>query len=195
MVQKPLRPRGRPRAFDPDVAMKAATERFRTQGFAATSLDDLVDATGLARPSLYAAFGDKKAMYLAALAGVTERAERGFAALAEADLPLREAVMRIFAYVIDGFLKGERGPAGCIVIGTAPPEAIADPDVREALARFIRVEDERTAAILRAAGSTEPDAHARIVAAVIHSLSVRARAGASRDELLRIAADCVELVA
>ena len=188
------RRRGRPRGFDTDVALGAVTERFRTQGFAATSLDDLVDATGLSRPSLYAAFGDKKALYLTVLAGATGRTERALALLAAAGLPLREAVMGILAYAIDGFLKGERGPSGCIVIGTAPQESIIDADVRQALARFVRVEDDGIADILRTAGSANPQAHARIVAAVVHSLSVRARAGAEREELLRIAADCVELV-
>lgn len=174
--------------------MEAAAERFRTQGFAATSLDDLVDATGLARPSLYAAFGDKRAMYLAAIAATTERAERAFDALADAALPLREAVMQILGFAIHGFLKGERGPAGCIVISTAPPEATTDAGVRAALAKFVRIEDERTAHILRAAGSTHPEAHGRMVAAVIHSLSVRARAGASRAELESMAAECADLV-
>ncbi len=81
------RPRGRPRGFDPEEALKAASERFRTLGYAATSLDDLAAATGLARPSLYAAFGDKKALYLAALARTHHRLEATFDALEAAALP------------------------------------------------------------------------------------------------------------
>ncbi len=195
LVQKTDKPRGRPRSFDPDVALRSAGERFRTQGFAATSLDDLVDATGLARPSLYAAFGDKKALYLAALAGTAARAEKAFAALADSRPTLREAVTNILTFTIEGYLTGERGPSGCIVISTAPPEATTDPEVRAALARFIAMEDERTADILRAAGSTSPEAHGRLIAAVIHSLSVRARAGATRAEMLAMAAECADLVA
>lgn len=196
MIQKATtaKARGRPRSFDADQALRAAGERFRTRGFAGTSLDDLADATGLARPSLYAAFGDKRALYLAALAMVTERAERSFASLAEQKLPLREAVLRMLEFTIAGYMKGEHGPSGCLAISTAPPEATTDPEVRAALTRFLAVEDERTADILRAAGSTTPEAHARIVAAVIHSLSVRARAGATPAELERIAADCADLV-
>ena len=74
------RARGRPRSYDPDVALKAATERFRTTGYAGTSLDDLAAATGLARPSLYAAFGDKRALYLAAIERAHDRAAAGFRA-------------------------------------------------------------------------------------------------------------------
>ena len=59
--------RGRPRAYDPDAALKAARDVFWVKGYAATSLDDIAEATGMNRPSLYAAFGDKEAIYLAAL--------------------------------------------------------------------------------------------------------------------------------
>src|SRR5215471_1336145 len=78
MVQKnkrPVRPaaivrpvvpkrRGRPRAYEPDVALGKALDLFRTAGFAATSLDDLSAATGMNRPSLYGAFGDKRELYI-----------------------------------------------------------------------------------------------------------------------------------
>src|SRR5262245_66197867 len=70
MVQKQRserRPRGRPRAYDPEIALQLATESFWRAGYAATSLDDLSAATGMNRPSLYSAFGDKRDLYLAAL--------------------------------------------------------------------------------------------------------------------------------
>ena len=74
MVQKSSRPpsggkteapaepkrRGRPRAYQPDIALGKALDLFRKDGFAATSLDDLSAATGMNRPSLYGAFGDKR---------------------------------------------------------------------------------------------------------------------------------------
>ena len=58
--------RGRPRAFEPDTALAQAMDVFWSDGFAATSLDDISAATGLNRPSLYGAFGDKRALYLQA---------------------------------------------------------------------------------------------------------------------------------
>ena len=63
MVQKEMRPRprGRPRSYDPEVALKRATEAFWKSGYSGTSLDDLAAATGMNRPSLYAGFGDKRA--------------------------------------------------------------------------------------------------------------------------------------
>lgn len=189
------RRRGRPRSFDANDALKAASERFRTHGYAGTSLDDLVDATGLARPSLYAAFGDKRALYLAALGRTVDRATTGFDNLIDLDLPLRESLEQMFGVVIDGYVSGETGPSGCLMISTSATSAVDDPAVRERLAEFLELEDAKIEALLAARGETNTRAHARIVAAVIHSLSVRARAGASRDELEAIAADCVDLIA
>src|ERR1700733_3259545 len=58
--------RGRPRSYEPDVALGQAMEAFWKSGYAATSLDDLSAATGMNRPSLYAAFGDKQDIYVKA---------------------------------------------------------------------------------------------------------------------------------
>ncbi|MDB5677693.1 TetR/AcrR family transcriptional regulator [Sphingomonas bacterium] len=196
MVQNsPPKSRGRPRGFDPADALKAASERFRTRGYAGTSLDDLVDATGLARPSLYAAFGDKRALYLAALDRTIDRVGRGFDNLAALDLPIRETLTLMFGNAIDGYLTGEAGPSGCIMISTSAASAVDDEAVRERLAAFLAVEDQRVEALLAARGDPDARAHAVLVTAVIHSLSVRARAGAPREELDVIAKACVNLIA
>src|SRR5262245_64568862 len=60
----PPKRRGRPRAYEPDVALAKALDLFRRDGFAATSLDDLSAATGMNRPSLYGAFGDKRELFI-----------------------------------------------------------------------------------------------------------------------------------
>jgi AcrR family transcriptional regulator len=188
------RPRGRPRSFDANVALKAASERFRTHGYAGTSLDELAEATGLARPSLYAAFGDKRALYLAALARLTDRAERSFATLGSFGLPLREMVERMLIGAIDGYMSGEKGPSGCLLIGTATAEAATDPEVRAALGTFLAMEDRCIEELLVAAGSVRAGPSTAIVASVLHSLSVRARAGEPRESLERIARDCAAMV-
>ena len=56
--------RGRPRAYEPDVALARRSTCSGRDGFAATSLDDLSAATGMNRPSLYGAFGDKRELYI-----------------------------------------------------------------------------------------------------------------------------------
>jgi len=189
------RRRGRPRGFDPEAALKAASECFRAFGYAATSLDDLAAATGLARPSLYAAFGDKKALYLAALARTHRRLEATFDALEAAALPRNLLLPTIFASTIDLYLTGEIGPGGCIAVNTASAESVADPEIRAALLAFLAMEDARMARVLAAAGFARAEAAARIVMSVIHSLAVRTRAGTPRAEMESIAADCIALLA
>src|SRR3978361_1812067 len=56
--------RGRPRPYHPELTLAKALALFRKDGFAATSLDDLSAATGMTRPSLYGAFGDKRELYI-----------------------------------------------------------------------------------------------------------------------------------
>lgn len=65
--------RGRPRSFDPEKAIEAAQAVFWKHGYEATSLNQLAEAVGLHKPSLYAAFGDKKALYLKALQPILMR--------------------------------------------------------------------------------------------------------------------------
>ena len=189
------KPRGRPRNFDSDTVLRAALQRFRTHGFAATSLDDLADATGVNRPSLYAAFGDKRALYLAALGRTHEWLTASFVALREAGFPLRKLLERIFAFSIDTYMGGEQGPSGCIAVNTAAAEAVTDPDIRAALARILALQDTEIAALLTQAGDPTAAVHAPLVTCVLHSLSVRARAGEGREALEAIAAGVVDMVA
>ncbi|MGE0180281.1 MAG: TetR/AcrR family transcriptional regulator, partial [Sphingomonas sp.] len=60
-------PRGRPRSFDTDQVLDRVRDTFWRYGYAGTSMDQLATATGLHKPSLYGAFGDKRKLYLAAL--------------------------------------------------------------------------------------------------------------------------------
>jgi TetR/AcrR family transcriptional regulator, copper-responsive repressor len=189
------RPRGRPRKFDEDAVLRAAMERFRTHGFAATSLDDLAEATGVNRPSLYAAFGDKKSLYLAALTRMRTNTERRFDALIAANYPLEKMLKALFLGAIEGYLTGENGPSGCIAVNTAATEAVTDPDIRAALGAFLQMEDEKIEALLRQAGIPAPEAHGRILASMIHSLAVRARAGEPREGLIALAKQASALIA
>ena len=84
-----LRPRGRPRAYRPELALAQARDAFWRDGFAATSLDDLSAATGMNRPSLYAAFGDKQALYVKAYASYRAEVRETFRPIFLAEAPLR----------------------------------------------------------------------------------------------------------
>ena len=81
--------RGRPRAYQPEVALARALDVFWKEGFSATSLDDLSAATGMNRPSLYGAFGDKRELYIKSYESYRERAPQRMGEAFPADLPVR----------------------------------------------------------------------------------------------------------
>ncbi len=205
MVQKsqrgsPVR-RGRPRAYDADVALARAVDAFWDAGFAATSLDDLSRATGMNRPSLYAAFGDKRELYQKALERYRERAREAFKEAFANDEPLRAALRRVYDTAISIYLSGEGGARGCFIIGTAVTEAVTDAQARAALGDTLGEIDEAFARRIRSAqrngelrGGADPVMLGKLAAAALYSLAIRARAGAARAELEAIADAAVDLI-
>ncbi|CAN5167078.1 TetR/AcrR family transcriptional regulator [soil metagenome] len=187
--------RGRPRGFDADVALRQASDAFRDGGYASTSLDDIVRATGLNRPSLYAAFGDKKALYLTAIRTLRDDIERSFDRLEAANLTPSQSLRTVVAQSVEAYVAGPSGPRGCLAICTAAAEAVADADIREMLAEVLALIDQRTAVFFTRAGCAEPERQARLLASMLHSLSIRARSGTHREALDQLAADALALMA
>ena len=191
--------RGRPRSFDTDEVLERARDVFWRQGYGGTSMDQLSAATGLHKPSLYGAFGDKKRLYLAALRNYLTEVGAQFAeALAIPDLV--ESLRAITEGAIDKFTRGGEG-AGCFMMNTAMPEAIQDPEisrvVREAMEALDRAFIRRFEKAIEAgqiAPGADPQALAMIMVANHYELSGRARAGYSRTELRALADRTLRLV-
>jgi AcrR family transcriptional regulator len=193
--------RGRPRAFEPETALTQAMDVFWSDGFAATSLDDISAATGLNRPSLYGAFGDKRALYLQAYQQYRKRMNESFGPLFAAREPLRVKLERILTAALDVYLSGSDGPRGCFTVLSAASEAIADPDLHSLVGEAIDGTDRafgRMFAAARAAGelpaATDPRRLARMATATIHTLSIRARARIPRAEIEAIIDDAVTTI-
>ncbi|RAK57183.1 TetR/AcrR family transcriptional regulator [Phenylobacterium deserti] len=200
MVQKEPRPRGRPRSFDADAALEKARAVFWNQGYAATSLDELSAATGLNRPSLYGAFGDKHALYTAALERTRDEAVASIGGLFAQDLPLRDTLGRLYAGAIRAYSAGDARQRGCFLIGTAVTQSVDDPAAREILAGFLAQMDRlfgerfsRAQGVGQLAPGLTAAAAAPLASASLHSLAIRARAGAGEAELHAIAAGAVDL--
>jgi TetR/AcrR family transcriptional regulator, copper-responsive repressor len=198
----PPRPRGRPRTFDEERMLDALLDTFWTKGFGGASLDDLAAAAGVKRQSLYLAFGDKESMYLKAMARFAGWLEVAFAQTLSPDRPLAEGLRDVYLRGLEIYLSGEAGPRGCFVLCTAPVEATTAPAVRGALADLLgRIDSafERRFDAAVAAGEIAavpgPAALARLAAATLHSLAVRARAGADRAELEAFIAGAVATLA
>src|SRR5258708_9788313 len=92
--------RGRPRAYEPEVALARALDVFWKEGFAATSLDDLSAATGMNRPSLYGAFGDKRELYIKSYESYRDRARVPIGEVFALELPLRPMRLPIYGIAL-----------------------------------------------------------------------------------------------
>jgi AcrR family transcriptional regulator len=183
--------RGRPRLFDESQVLAAVMDTFWTRGYAGTSLDDLAEAAGINRPSLYATFGDKQTMYLRAVAYFEAAMEAQLRLSLDQDRPLIEGLVEFYQSSIEFYLSGEGPPRGCLVICTAATEAPEEPAIRQALARVLAKMDHAfEVRIARAVErgelprSADPRVLGQLAAAVMHSLAVRARAGSRREQLL-----------
>jgi len=192
---------GRPREYDPTIALQRATEAFWDAGFSGTSLDDLSARTEMNRPSLYAAFGDKEALYLKTVENYLEERRRAITAGLSGDRPLAEALRALYEVMIDRFLTGEHGARGCYVVGTAVTEAVPNPKVRELLAQSLVELDEAFRAAFSAAQSkgelaeqADPRDLASIASGVVHTLALRARSGQSRAVLRAVADSAVKVL-
>lgn len=210
MVQKSGKPqdgataskrRGRPRAYEPDQALGQALDLFRKSGLAATSLDDLSAATGMNRPSLYGAFGDKRELYLKSLARYRADARAALSDALAGEMPLRKRLRRIYETALDIYLAGADGPRGCFTVMTAASEAIADPEIRGVVQEALAELDKAFTGLIKSArdrgelpATADPRMLAQFAAATIHTLAIRARAGTPRAELEKIAKGAVDLI-
>ena len=195
------RPRGRPRSFDPAKVLDQVQRVFWNTGYSATSLDELSAATGLNRPSLYGAFGDKQALYLAALEMTRAEINANLAAALAPDEPLRRGLERVYAASAAIYARGEAGQRGCFLIGTAVTEAVADPAIRRVLAAALAEIDAVFEARLRraqTAGELSAQADvagmAKLATATLNGMAVRARAGGDQDTLAAFGRTLVAMI-
>jgi AcrR family transcriptional regulator len=193
--------RGRPRAYQPEIALGKALDLFRKDGFAATSLDDLSAATGMNRPSLYGAFGDKRELYIKSYQRYRADARAGMVDIFREQLPIRKRLERIYAAALDIYLSGEAGPRGCFTVMTAASEAVADPDIRKLVLEGFFELDRAFATCFRLAkengelpDSADPAVLAQLASATIHTIAIRARAQVPRKELEAIVKGAIEVM-
>jgi TetR/AcrR family transcriptional regulator, copper-responsive repressor len=193
--------RGRPRGYPPEVALGRALDLFRQDGFAATSLDDLSAATGMNRPSLYGAFGDKRELYIKSYQRYRDDARAAMIDVFRIEMPIRKRLERIYAIALDIYLSGEAGPRGCFTVMTAASEAVGDPQIRAMVLEGFSELDRAFARCFRLArekgelpASTDPAVLAQIASATMHSIAIRARAHVPRRELEAMAKGAIDVM-
>lgn len=180
---------GRHRMFDIDTALQAAIEVFWQQGYEGTSMSDLVEATGVAAPGLYKAFGNKEAFFLKVVDAYEEK-YLGFmtrALLEPTALQVIETLLREHAKL----LVGSGHPPGCLGGNGALACSEQSEPVRQELVRR-RKASEQALAVRLADASNElpegvsPEELAQYVMTLSQGMAVQAKAGASLKQLNRV---------
>jgi TetR/AcrR family transcriptional regulator, copper-responsive repressor len=194
--------RGRPRKFNEAETLNRIMQVFWKNGYAATSLDQIAAETGLNRPSLYAAFGSKKDMYLAS---VDQFADEMHAYLQQAGTTSTgangrlKAIMAAAIEIYTGKTALSSASYGCLAISTLPAEAAQEPVFQSALEAIIARMDSGFASLIRHETNGElTDAEivekAQHLALILHGISIRARAGATSDTLKGLAFSAVDRI-
>lgn len=184
---------GRPREFDPDHVLEQAMRVFWRKGYAGVSVDDLCEATGLSRSSLYVAYGDKRTLYLRALERYESASIERLARAMAGEEPVRDRIARFLATLVDDIVRGP-GRRGCFIGNCAAEVAAVD----KATAARVRRSLERIEAVFFAAlqdaqergeltRTTDVRALARFVAASIQGMRLVGKTGADRQVLEDIA--------
>jgi AcrR family transcriptional regulator len=184
-------PIGRPRAFDVDIALDRALKVFWRKGYEGASLADLTKAMRINRPSLYAAFGNKEALFRKVVARYVEGPE---AYVREAlDEPTARAVAeRLLSGAVD-LLTDRKNPRGCLMVQGALACGNSAESVRRVLVSrrlsgelAIRRRFERALAEGDLPADSSPADLARYVATIIRGMAVQAVGGAGREDLRRV---------
>jgi AcrR family transcriptional regulator len=188
-VKKPRR--GRPRSFDVDRALDRALQVFWRKGYEGASLPELTRAMGINRPSMYAAFGNKAALFRKVLDRYAQGPAHYVCAAIEAP-----TAREVFERILRGAVKmaaDPRNPKGCLNIqGALACGSSAEAMRKELIARRARGQEALRQRFERAKEEGDLPSHvdaadlARYVTTVIYGLSVQAVSGASAEDLRRI---------
>ena len=198
MIKNAARAPGRPRSFDETGALEKATQVFWSKGYDGVTIDDLVAGMGVGRPSLYAVFGDKRAIFLRVLRAYAERKGARAAKALLSPQGLRDSIVGFLRYAVES--ATEKGSArGCLLMCVAP--LVNDAEVQ----RFLQSTVAGGAALVErrfrdgiCAGDIPPDfpvvVRAIQVTDLARGLTMRAQIGTPRKTLLKEAEEAAELL-
>ncbi len=184
----------RPPSFDRALVLQAVERQFRLTGYAGTSLDDLCAVTGLGRGSLYAAFGDKRSLFLQALNSYCDRSELDL--LTVMDGPDSEALDRVRCFLAMSVTRvfDDTDQLGCMAGKFAVELAREDTAVAERIQADLGLMQRSLAATIEGAqrhGDIEPgapaDELANLLVALARGIDVVTQAGATLPEMTAVA--------
>ena len=188
------------REFDEQRALDAAVDCFWRHGYGPTSVRDLADAMGIGGPSLYNAFGDKRALFKTSLERYANRSMRARIARLEARHRPREAIRAFLAEIIDRSVK-DPDRRGCLLVNSALDVAPHDARIGRVVAGYldeIRAFFRRNIVAAREAGQVprglDPDEASSHLLGVVLGIRVLARTRAKRRLLEAVAQPALALL-
>ncbi|EAW4675510.1 TetR family copper-responsive transcriptional repressor ComR [Salmonella enterica] len=185
--------RGRPKVFDREAALDKAMTLFWQHGYEATSLADLVEATGAKAPTLYAEFTNKEGLFRAVLDRyITRFASKHEAQLFCEEKSVESALEDYFTEIATCFTSTDT-PAGCFMINTSATLAASSRDIartvksrhamqEQTLIQFLRQRQERG----EIPAHCNPQALAEYINCILQGMSISAREGATFEQLMQI---------
>jgi AcrR family transcriptional regulator len=198
MIKNAARPPGRPRSFDETGALDKATQVFRAKGYDGVTIDDLVAGMGVGRPSLYAIFGDKRAIFLRALKAYAERKGALAAKALLSPGTLRDSLASFLRQAVESATEKGSAP-GCLLVCVAP--LVDDAEVRKFLQNAVVGAVTLLEGRFRdgiSAGEIPSDFPVTVraiqVTDLARGLTMRAQMGTPRKTLLKEAEEAAELV-
>lgn len=176
------RPPGRPREFDLDSALDKAVRVFRERGYHATSIGDLSEAMQLAAGSIYKAFKDKRAVFLAAFDRYSTLRSAQVRTAADGGRTGHDRLRRVLASYLEAS-QGVEGRRGCLVVGSTIELAALDPEVAARVSAALKANEALLAGLIREGqgdGSipahVDPDATARLILCMTQGMRVVGKA-------------------
>lgn len=186
------RARGRPREFDMEQALDRAVDVFSQRGYHGTSIGDLARGTELAQGSLYKAFKDKHALFLAALDHYRARRVEGMARAIGAGGTGRERLRRLLAFYAESS-QGRQGRQGCLVVESAAELSFFDEDVAERVTTALGRNEALLAGLIREgqedgslAAHIDPEDAARMLLCLVQGMRVVGKTGRRRQDMLAV---------
>jgi TetR/AcrR family transcriptional regulator, transcriptional repressor for nem operon len=196
-----VRSRGRPREFDMDRALDRAIRVFRERGYAATSIGDLIHAMGLASGSIYKAFKDKRAVFLAAFDRYMSLRNEQLRQVADTGKSGRDRLNDVLAFYVDSS-KGIEGRRGCLVVGSAVELAVVDRDVAARVSGSLARNEAFLADLIRQGqadksipGRVDPEQTARVMVYLTQGMRVVGKAGRPPPETSTVVEIAAKLIA
>lgn len=177
----------RTKEFEPERALERAMDLFWRQGYEVTSVQELLDCMGIGRGSLYSTFGDKRALFLAALDRYEEVVASRAIQILEDSESAKSGIREVFESTVEN-LAGDERRRGCLFANSAVELTPHDSEVVRKISRHLgRTEYAFHRALIRAQISGEipeerdPRALARFLVNSLQGLRVMARAGAQKE--------------